>query len=236
MHSGIKSLGLFVSLLSAGATAAPKPPATPLTATTPLQFVQNYVRQLATFEDLREDASKELDADKTQAPMDCIHAGTRYDLEVNAAINMLHKTRLVGVSQDLQKVPQMFADLYAQRQQVMAQMTKVCSAFAEGPKPGVDYAALATLMPKIRAQLEYLDNTAFEASPLVFATLISDVPDSQGHASHLVISCDDRKRLVDQIDSSFRAKLAEKKANFGVSQAQLFRTKLLEFKCAEEPR
>ncbi len=93
------------------------------------------------------------------------------------------------------------------------------------------------MMPKIRAQLEYLDNTAFEASPLVFATLISDVPDSQGHAkSPCVISCDDRKRLVDQIDADFGAKLAEKKADFGVSQAQLFRTKLLEFKCAEEPR
>ena len=58
----------------------------------------------------------------------------------------------------------------------------------------------------------------------------------QGHASHLVISCDDRKRLVGQIDSDFGAKLAAKDAGFGVAQAQLFREKLLEFKCAEEPR
>lgn len=229
-------LGFVLVGLSAAASATPPSRKTAGSDTKPLQFVQNYVRQLATFEDLREDASKELDGDKTQAPMDCIHAGTRYDLEVSAAIRTLRGTHLAVENKDLQKVPQMFADLYAQRQQTMAELTKVCSAFAEGPKPGVDYAGLATLMPKIRAQLEYLDNAAFEASPLVFETLVSDVPDSQGHMSHLVISCDDRKRLVDQIDADFGAKLAEKKANFGVSQAQLFRTKLLEFKCAEEPR
>lgn len=115
-------------------------------------------------------------------------------------------------------------------------MTKVCSAFAEGPKEGVDYAGLSTLMPQIRAQLEYIDKAMFEASPLVFAELISEVPDSKGHVSHLVISCDERKRLVSQVDISFGPKLAEKRANFGVSQAQLIRAKLLEFKCAEEPR
>jgi hypothetical protein len=203
--------------------------------------VDNYVTQLATFEDLRDAAARELEEDKAQgqaqAPMmACIHSNTRYDLEVGAAIRTMRSTRLVGVDKELQTVPQSIADLYAQRQQIVGQMTKVCSAFAEGPKDGVDYKGLATLMPQIRAQLDYLDNTMFEASPLVFATLISDVPDAQGHASHLVISCDDRKRLVDHIDSSFGAKLAAKNANFGVSQAQLIRAKLLEYKCAEEPR
>jgi hypothetical protein len=236
MNRGALWLGFFLASFSTAASAAPPRSVAGSTDTPPLQFVENYVRQLATFEDMRDDASKEFDGDKTQAPMDCIHAGTRYDLEVSAAIRMLRNTHLVGVSKDLQKVPQMFADLYSQRQQIMARMTTVCSAFAEGPKPGVDYSGLVTLMPKIRASLDYLDKTAFDASPLVFATLISDVPDSQGHTSHLVISCDDRKRLIDQIDSDFGAKLPAKNGNFGVSQAQLFRAKLLEFKCAEEPR
>jgi hypothetical protein len=168
--------------------------------------------------------------------MDCIHSGSRYDLEAKAAINSLQNTRLIGVSSDLQSVPQMFAGLYAQRQEVMAQMTSICSVFAEGPKPSVDYAGLATQMPKVRAQLEYLDKTAFDASPLIFGTLISDVPDSNGHLSHLVIPCDDRKRLVDQIDRAFGTNLSDERANFGVAQAQLIRAKVLEFKCAEEPR
>ena len=103
------------------------------------------------------------------------------------------------------------------------------------PKPGVDYAALAAEMPKIRARLEYIDNIAFDASPLVFATLISDRPDSQGHVSHLVISCDDRARLVDRIDSDFGVKLAAKDADYHVGQAQMLRAIVLEHKC-EEPR
>jgi hypothetical protein len=148
----------------------------------------------------------------------------------------LRSTHLTGVDKQLQGVPQAFADLYSRRQKLMAQMVQVCTAFAKGPKTGMDYAGIAALMPKIRAQLEYLDKTGFDASPLVFMTLLSDVPDSQGHMSHLAISCDDRKHVVDQIDSDFGAKLATKGANYAVSQAQIFRAKLLEFKCAEEPR
>lgn len=236
MHRGLKKLGFFISLLSAAGVAWPKPPTVASNPTTPFQFVQKYISELAIFEDLRDDAAKELDADKAHAPMACIHSGERYNLEVAAAIRSLRSTRLIGVDKQLQEVPQIIADLYAQRQSVMVQMSQVCATFAEGPKSGVDYAGLATLMPKTRARLEYLDKTAFEASPLVFGTLISDVPDSQGHASHLVISCDDRKRLVGQIESDFGAKLAEKDSGFGVAQAQLIRAKLLEYKCAEEPR
>jgi hypothetical protein len=201
-------LGFFLAWFSTASMAAPpQRAAAPHNDTPPLQFVDNYITQLATFEDLRDAAARELEEDKAQGQsqasmMACLHSNTRYDLEVGAAIRAMRSTRLVGVDKELQTVPQSIADLYAQRQQVVAQMTKVCSAFAEGPKDGVDYKGLATLMPQIRAQLDYLDNTMFEASPLVFATLISDVPDSQGHASHLVISCDDRKRLVDHIDSS----------------------------------
>ena len=86
------------------------------------------------------------------------------------------------------------------------------------------------------ARLEYIHKIAFDASPLVFATLISNVPDSLGHVSHLVGSCDDRKRLVDQIDSIFGAKIVAKDADYYVGQAQLLRAMVLEHKCAEEPR
>ena len=93
MHSGIKKFGFLMSLLSAeSGCRRPKPPSAPSNATTSLQFVQNYITQLATFEDLRDDAAKELDADKTHAPMACIHSGERYNLEIAAAIRMLRSS------------------------------------------------------------------------------------------------------------------------------------------------
>ena len=226
---------LMVSWSYTASAAAPEPVVSAIDKT-PLQFVQNYVRQLATFEELREKSSKEVDADSSQASLSCIHYGTQYDLEARSAIYTLRSTRLSGVIDQLQGVPEKFADLYSDRQQVMAYLTSVCSAFAEGQKPGVDYGKLAATMPKLRAQLEYLDKTAYEASLLVFATLLSDVPDSQGHMSHLVISCDERKNLINQIDISFGSKFSSKDENYDVSQAQLLRDKLIEFKCAEEPR
>ena len=236
MKSGKRTLSFVLALSASAATAAPHRSMAISNDTTPMQFVQSYVSELATFEDLRDGAAKELEADKAHPMMACIHSNTLYDLEAGAAVRGMRSTHLVGVIKQLQGVPQTMAAFYGQRQQTVADLTRVCLAFAQGPKEGVDYVGLSTLMPQFRATLEYIDKAIFEASPLVFATLISDVPDSKGHASHLVISCDERKHLVSHIDNSFGAKLAEKNANFGVSQAKLFRAKLLEYKCAEEPR
>jgi hypothetical protein len=122
------------------------------------------------------------------------------------------------------------------RQAFMRQITSICSAFAQGPKPGVDYKALAAKMPELRADLENLDKTLLETGVLVFSTLISDQPDKQGNTSHLVISCAEKQRLLDQIKADFGANLDRKDASSGVTQAQLLRDKLVEFKCAEEPR
>ena len=49
-----------------------------------------------------------------------------------------------------------------------------------GPKPGVDYGAVAAEAPKITARLDYLDRVLFEtASPLVFMSLIHPKPISR---------------------------------------------------------
>ena len=197
-------------LLMMAAAAVSPPKSTAKIPTPPLQFVEMYVTELSTFEELRKDAARELEEDKPDFARACIYSGTKYDLEVGAAARTFDQMQLSNVSEQLRNVPQMFADLYRQRQRTMQNMTAICSAFAKGEQPGVDYTGLAANMPKIRAQLDFIDRTAFEASPLVFATLISDVPDTQGHASHLIITCEERKRLIEHIEGFFGAALNEK--------------------------
>ena len=133
-------------------------------------------------------------------------------------------------------LPHQIAQLYRLRQAFMRQITSICSTFAVGPKPGVDYKALTAKMPELRAHIEDLDQALYEAGVVAFGTLISDEPDKAGHASHLLISCAQKQSLLDQLKNEFGAGLDQKDVPLGVAQAQLFRDKLIEYKCAEEPR
>jgi len=214
----------------------------PATAqTTPYEFVRTYIGQLATFEELRANAEKEVresSGDPLKTSIGCIHSGTRYDLEASSAASMMDGMHLRGHfgGEQFQPLPHQIAEIYRLRRVFMRQITSICSTFAEGPKPGVDYQALAAKMPELRAHIEDLDKTLFESGVLAFMTLISDQPDKQGHANHLIISCEQKQTLLSQIKDEFGAKLDQKDTSPGVAQAQLFRDKLIEYKCAEEPR
>jgi hypothetical protein len=72
-----------------------------------------------------------------------------------------------------------------------------------GPREGVDHRQLAAEMPQVRAQLDSIDQTLFEVSPAVFATLIDLRPDSGNHASHLVITKVEKSKLRSDIDVQF---------------------------------
>jgi hypothetical protein len=215
---------------------APVQSAAPIRATSSFDFFSRYVSDAATFEDLRAEARAELKPnDPKDTVMNCIHSGTAFDLEMAAAIRRMRGMKLATGLAETDEVPQDIASIYELRRAAMAKLTSLCTTMAEGPKPGVDYAAVAAEMPKLRAQLEYLDKTEYQASPLVFATLLSNRPDSQNHMSHMVITRDQRKRLLDQIEIAFGDKLKDEHAIYAVAEMQLFRDKLIEFKCADDP-
>jgi len=115
-------------------------------------------------------------------------------------------------------------------------MLDVGSAFLAGPKKGVDYGKLAAEMPKIRAELEYVDHSLFDATPLIFATLIDQKPDSKNHASHLIITKAERAKLIDDLTGDFGSKLHQKDQNFTVSGASVLKAYFLkDYKCSDDP-
>jgi hypothetical protein len=115
-------------------------------------------------------------------------------------------------------------------------MHEISSAFIGGPKEGVDYSKLAAEMPQIRGELDFIDQSLFEATAGVFATLIDMKADSKGHASHLTITRQDRARLLSKLNDSFGAKLDQKDQNYTVSAATVLRDYLnKDFKCSDEP-
>lgn len=221
-------------ILGALATVGAQGPKSKKAETSHLAFVTEYLRELAAIEDIRAAAEKELQqGTKDDVFPNAVHTSTLIQLELRSQIAMLKSMHLNAPFDDL--IPNLTA-FYEGKIALHQRLIDISSAFVAGPKPGVDYGKLAAEVPKIRAELEYIDRSLFEAAPLIFATLIDKRPDSQNHASHLIITKVERRDLIDAVNRDFGMKLDQKDQNFIVSSASILRTYLLkDYKCSDEP-
>jgi hypothetical protein len=201
-----------------------------------LEFVNEYIRELAAYERIRAGGEEENNQDTKNDKLPFaggVHTCTLFELELDSDIKMLKRMRLIAPFDDL--IPNITA-FYEEKVRLWRRMREINSSFLEGPKDGVDYGKLAAEMPEIRGRLEFIDQALFEATPLVFATLIDEKADSKGHASHLIITKEEKNLLISRLNDSFGAKLDEKHQNYIVSSASVLRAYLQkDFKCADEP-
>jgi hypothetical protein len=201
-----------------------------------LEFVTEYIRELAAVERIRTAGEEENNQDKKDDKLpfaSAVHTSTLFELELESQAKMLKGMRL-NVPFDF-LIPNITA-FYEQKIALWRRMREISSAFIGGPKEGVDYSKLAAEMPKIRGELDFIDQSLFEATPGVFATLIDTKADSKGHASHLIITKEDKGRLISKLDDSFGAKLDQKDQNYTVSAATVLKAYLnKDFKCSDEP-
>jgi hypothetical protein len=82
-------------------------------------------------------------------------------------------------------------------------------------------------LPKITAEIEYVDHSLFQATPLIFATLIDPIPDANNHVSKLIITKAQRKKLIDDLNSYFGKKMDTDQQNWIVSSASVLKGYLL---------
>lgn len=198
-----------------------------------LAFVTEYIRELSAIESIRESGEQELKEDPNSTFSNMIHSSTLFQLELGSQIKMLRGMHLKAPHDQL--IPNITA-FYERKILLWKRMADIGKAFVGGPKPGVDYSKLAAEMPEIRGQLDFIDHALFEASPGVFATLIDLKADSKGHASHLIITKDERAKLLDDLNTDFGTKMDAKVQNWTVSAASVLKGYLLkDFKSSDEP-
>lgn len=232
----------FIALSLHGQQKAPAPKLATPQRTKPdtphLAFATEYIRQLSAYEEIRDqDEQENAEAQKSGDVMgtfrSMIHSGTLFQLELRSDIAQLEAMRL---SEPFDFVIPTITGVYEEKIRVWQQMVDIGTAFIEGPKPDVDYGKLGAEMPKLRANLDFVDQTLLQISPAVFATLIDVKEDSQGHASHLIITKAERQNLIDKLNTAFGSKLDQKNQNDIVSSASVLRAYLLkDFKSADEP-
>ena len=225
---------LCIGLVLAFVATAPSTFAVDKPETPHLAFVNEYVRELAAVEDIRASGEQQQkQGSKDDAFSNLIYTSTRIQLELRAQIATLKDMRLNSPYDKL--IPDLTA-FYEQKIAVYQKLIDIASAFIGSPKPGVDYDKLVAEMPKTRAALDYIDESVFQVTPLVFATLIDMKADSKNHASHLTITNAERARLLSDITTDFGPKLDQKNQNYTVSAAKVLRGFLLkDFKSSDEP-
>jgi hypothetical protein len=200
-----------------------------------LVFVTEYIRELAAIENIRVLAEQEQKQSKeSEAVANGTHFSTLMQLELRTQIRILKGMHLNGDPFD-QLIPSL-TESYEREIELHQKMIDIESEFIGGEKPGVDYGKLAAELPKIRAEMEYIEQAVFQATPAIFYTLVDPRPDGKNHVSHLVITKAERDKLVNDLATDFGSKLDKKDQNYEVSAAQVLMTGLsANYKCSDEP-
>jgi hypothetical protein len=226
---------IIILLLSISATssAAIKKHETPH-----YDVVAEYIRSLGAIHNIQKTADIEFQEDnQSDDPaiaklMSAIRSSTRIKLELNTSIAAQRRMKLKKPFETLLPTT---IELYQQKIDLHNEIIKISKTLIDGPKPGVDYSKMTARMPEITASVEYIDETIFQMMPLVFALLIDEKPDSEGHMSHLNITKEQRQKLIDNINGWFGESLDKEKKNWTVSSAVLLKAYLLkDYKCTDE--
>jgi len=203
--------------------------------TSQLAFVTEFARELGVNERMRELGERDLADAGPEKWTAMIRSSTRITLELNSQISMMKGTTL---KPPFDKLPGTIASFYEYKIDIHNRLVEMATAMATGPKPGVDYGAMIAEAPKLTATLEHIDRSLFQATPMVFAMLIADAPDKQGHMSRLRITRAERDHLVRSLQIDFGNKMERQDQNLMVSAATVLRDYLIKkgYKCSDEPQ
>lgn len=231
----IRNFFVFLPLLS---LIVITPDADAKTKETPhYDVVAEFVRSLGAIYRIQQTAQKEFqEEDNPDNPLSKLMVGirssARFKLELTTSINTLKRMNL---NKPFETLLPTLTEFYKQKYKLFDEMAKISSQFLKGPKADGDYSKQMARMPEITAQVEYIDESIFQATVLIFAILIDQKPDSEGHMSHLIITTEQKQKLLDTIDTLFGKSLNNENKNWTVSSAALLKTYLLkDYKCKDE--
>lgn len=199
------------------------------------EFVNEFIRELVSIQGVRDGFAKDHAQDKTMNDQmaTIIRTSTRMNLELQANINMLQGIKL---GEPFSKFRDYLQDIYKQKQEINTEVMSTASQFVVGPKPGVDYEALAAYMPQLTAKDGYLDKIIFDGSAGIFLSLVDMREDKEGHASHLIVTKDQRKQMIRRIETAFGSKLDDKEPTYIVNSAWIIREGLRkDYKSSDDP-
>lgn len=211
--------------------------------TAPYAIVNEYIRHLGTMHEIQSAAKKEAENtrdDENATPytslLNSINANTKMIYELRFSINTL-KGMHISREHFTDTLP-MTAGIYKDQLKLYEESKDIAKKTIGMNPEKADLSKMSKMlsrMPEIRANIEYLDETLFKMMVMVFAVLIDEKPDSEGHMSHLNISIEQRDKLIENIDGYFGDSLNQENKNYIVGSAWLLKSYLQkDYLCTNE--
>jgi hypothetical protein len=203
-------------------------------------FADEFIRELSSTQQTREDFIKQHANDVSNADLmaTTIRTATRASLELRTTINFLGTTQL---DPEMDFVRTNLQELYGRKLAIQTEIITTAKIFytasISGPKPDVDYAAMATHMPELTAQNDQLDKIIFDATKIVALSLVDDKPNKAGTLDHLILTKSKRQTMLKSIEILFASTGNSKDQNYTTSAAWLLHDFLSQGnrKSADEP-
>lgn len=197
-------------------------------------FANEFIRELYLTQKMRDTFERDHAEDHSNADTmrTMIRTSTRIKLELQANLAILAELHLDPFMDQMHTA---LVEINKQKIAVQEEIINTASVFISGPKPNIDYDALLARTPQLTAKNDYLDEMTFDVGKLVSVSLIDMRPDSQGHASHLILSDDQRRRMLDTIETLFRSTADNKDKNYTTSAAWLVHDVVLARKSSDDP-
>ena len=202
--------------------------AEPVQETSAYEFVLAFVDQLVEAHQGEELAAREFAAAQKlpdsgqQVLLSAVLNCTRMKLKLNVMIGRVEQMHLAD--SNFNELPPYLRQMYARKVDLYDEIVQTAQTLLEGPKPGVNYGKLAGHMPEVTAQVEYVNESIFKATPMVALSLVSKKPDSKNHLNHLTITRKQAQELVGRLEGAFGKSLGAKDQNWTTSSASLMRT------------
>ena len=202
-----------------------------------VQLASEFVRELEVLYRLQETGKKELAEDNSSSGklVTSIRVGTRTMFEMNESI-----LRLDGIAVDGQwaEFRDLLKQLDSERIRIFQEMNQMAKAMMSGPKPGVDYGAMAAHAPELTAEVEQVDKSIFNMAQAMFFALVDEQrlgPDGKLH--HLLLTKKERANMIQLIDNIWGQTLEDKNSSSIVSAAWAIKYGLTRplYKSADEP-
>ncbi len=196
-------------------------------ATPSYDVVAEYIRSLGSIYGIQKTAIKEQqEANANKNPygalMNSIRGFTALKLELNYSANRLENMSVKREGFD-ELIPTTIY-FYKEKIKLYEEATDISKKILVATEEDVSSVyQMAARIPEITAKIDYLDQSIFESMPLVFALLIDEKPDKEGHMSHLNTTKEQRNKLIYNIDVMFGDSLNKKDKNWTVSSAALLK-------------
>ena len=232
----MKFLLLIVSsfLVFSGASVAQE--------TSRYDVVAEFIHQLSETKKLQDIATREVTEAAKLKPteksqrilMDAIRNETRVKLQLRLNI---YKLNGMTLNKPFETVIPYLITFNEEKLKLYEELIEIAKILIGDPQRGVDYSKFSARLPEITAEIEYIEESIFKVTPMVFALLIDQKPDSKNHLSHLIITKEQGKKLIASLNNGFGSSMDDKNPNWTVSSASVLKSYLTkkDFKFADDP-